>query len=77
MAGRDREILATGGSKEYVQEIVRADGEHVYFHNRKKALNLADGRRYLLAQYADITDIKRIEHNWRATRCYWLNCRHP
>jgi PAS domain S-box-containing protein len=57
----DREILATGGSKEYVQEIVRANDERAYFHNRKKALNLADGRRYLLAQYADITDIKRIE----------------
>jgi PAS domain S-box-containing protein len=57
----DREVLASGKGIEYIQEIVRANGEHAYFHNFKEVLTLQNGERYLLAQYADITDRRRQE----------------
>lgn len=57
----DREILASGQGIEYIQEIVRANGEHAYFHNYKVVFELSDGQRYLLAQYADITERRRQE----------------
>jgi two-component system, sensor histidine kinase and response regulator len=57
----DREVLASGEGIEYIQEIVRANGEHAYFHNYKVALTLPGGKRYLLAQYADITERRRQE----------------
>jgi PAS domain S-box-containing protein len=57
----DQEILASGEGIEYIQEIVRANGEHAYFHNFKEVLVLADGQRLLLAQYADITERRRQE----------------
>jgi len=56
----DREIIRTGEGREYVQEIDRGNGKKAYFHNYKKVIEL-DGRRYLLAQYADITERKQIE----------------
>jgi PAS domain S-box-containing protein len=57
----DREVLASGQGVEYIQEIVRTNGERAYFHNFKVALELASGQRYLLAQYADITERRRQE----------------
>ncbi|MBN2080594.1 PAS domain S-box protein [bacterium] len=55
----DREILRTGEGREYVQEIKRAGGEMAYFHNYKKVIEL-NGRSYLLAQYADITERQQM-----------------
>lgn len=57
----DQQILQSGEGIEYIQEIVRDSGEHAYFHNYKVVLELADGRRLLLAQYADITERRRQE----------------
>jgi PAS domain S-box-containing protein len=57
----DHEILASGEGIEYIQEIVRANGEHAYFHNFKVVLVLEGGERLLLAQYADITERRRQE----------------
>ncbi len=57
----DREVLASGTGIEYIQEIVRANGEHAYFHNFKEVLHLPGGERYLLAQYADISERRRRE----------------
>jgi PAS domain S-box-containing protein len=57
----DREVLTSGNGLEYIQEIVRANGEHAYFHNFKVVLTLANGERYLLAQYADISERRRQE----------------
>lgn len=57
----DRDVLSTGIAKEYVQEIIRASGERAYFVNFKECIILPNGQRYLLAQYADISERKRIE----------------
>jgi len=57
----DREVLRTGIGKDYVQEIVRANGEVAYFQNYKERIELPDGTQHLLAQYADITERRRVE----------------
>ena len=57
----DHAILANGEGIEYIQEIERANGEHAYFHNYKVVLELENGERFLLAQYADITERRRQE----------------
>lgn len=57
----DRAVLESGQPIEYVQEINRPNGEHAYFLNYKTAINLADGKRYLFAQYTNITERRRME----------------
>jgi PAS domain S-box-containing protein len=64
----DREIIATGAAKEYIQEIRRESGETVYFHNLKKRLTLPDGSHYVLAMYTEITERKRMEDQLRRAR---------
>jgi len=56
----DCEILDTGVGREYIQEINRASGEKAYHHNFKQVF-IFRGERYLMAQYTDITERRRLE----------------
>ena len=57
----DRAVLESGNPMEYVQEIVRQNGECAYFLNYKIPLIMRDGRRYIFVQYAEISERHRME----------------
>lgn len=65
---QDRHVLETGDTLEYVQEIIRASGEVVFFHNIKKVITHSDGTRYLMAMYTDITEQQRAENKLSEAR---------
>lgn len=66
----DREVLASGVTREYVQRIERPSGEVVYFHNVKKPITLSDGACCLLAMYIDVTQRERAEEEARNARAH-------
>lgn len=66
----DREIMASGVTREYVEKIERPSGEVVYFHNVKQPIILADGTRCLLAMYTDVTARETAEEKVREARAH-------
>jgi len=57
----DQEILESNESREYIQEIVRPNGNVVHIFNIKQVITLADGSRCILGMYTDVTEAKRTE----------------
>jgi len=66
----DREVLATGVTREYVERIERPSGEVVYFHNIKKPITLSNGTRCLLAMYIDVTEREQAEEEAQRARAH-------